>query len=105
MAGIAIVVGSAFIVLALIYRFTFGLRKRPGQTRQTQLVMLSLLGAGLLLIGATGLLDIALSKRVTTVGSITRLYRTTGKNASLSFTLVQNGGNSLWLTTSYTGSP
>ena len=48
------------ILAAVVYRFTFGLRKRPGQTSQTQIVMLTLIGSAILLISSTSLTDIAL---------------------------------------------
>jgi hypothetical protein len=94
----------ALILGALIYRFTFGLRKRPGQTSQTQFIMLTLIGSAMLILSATSLINIALSKTVATSGVITRHRISTGKNASTSFVLVPDMGDSVWLTCSYTGS-
>jgi uncharacterized membrane protein YjgN (DUF898 family) len=95
----------AFVLIfaAVIYRFTFGLRKRTGQTSQTQFVMLTLIGLAMLLLSATSLINIALSKRVSASGYITRHRVSTGKNASTSFVLLPENGNSVWLTCSYTG--
>jgi len=94
----------ALVLAAIIYRFTFGLRKRPGQTSQTQLVMLTLIGSAMLLMSATSLINIALSKTVSKNGIITRHRVSTGKNASTSFVLLTEKGDSIWLTCSYTGS-
>jgi hypothetical protein len=94
----------ALILGAISYRFTFGLRKRPEQTRQTQLVMLTLLGSAMLLLSVTSLTNIALSKTVASNGIITRHRVSTGKNASTSFVLVTESGDSVWLTCTYTGS-
>jgi hypothetical protein len=96
----------AFVLIfaAIIYRFTFGLRKQPGQTRLTQIVMMSLLGAAMLVISSTSLSDIALSKTIAANGIITRHRVSTGKNASTSFVLLTEGGDSVWLTCTYTGS-
>jgi hypothetical protein len=62
----------AFVLMfaAVVYRFTFGLRKRPGQTSETQFV------------------DIVLSKKISANGTITRHRVSAGKNASTSFVLV-----------------
>jgi hypothetical protein len=98
------IVAFALILMAVIYRFTFGLRKRPGQTSQTQFIMLSLIGSAMLLISATSLVDIALSTKVSASGLITRHRVSTGKNASTSFVLVPDIGSTVWLTCSYTGS-
>ncbi len=96
----------AFVLIlgAVVYRFTFGLRKRPGQTSQTKLVMLTLIGSAMLLISTTSLTNIALSKTVSANGIISRHRVSTGKNASTSFVLLTDNGDSVWLTCSYTGS-
>jgi hypothetical protein len=80
----------AFVLMfaAVVYRFTFGLRKRPGQTSETQFVMLMLIGSAMLLIGTTSLVDIVLSKKISANGTITRHRVSAGKNASTSFVLV-----------------
>ena len=102
------VIGSyifAFVLIfaAVIYRFTFGLRKRLGQARQTQFVMLTLIGLAMLLLSTTSLLNIALSKTVSASGYITKHRVSTGKNASTLFVLLPDNGSSVWLTCSYTG--
>jgi len=94
----------ALVLVAVIYRFTFGLRKRPGQTSQTQLVMLTLIGSGMLLMSTTSLTEIALSKIISSNGIVTRHRVTTGKNSHTSFVLLKEDGDSVWLTCSYTGS-
>jgi hypothetical protein len=94
---------SVLIFAAVVYRFTFGLRKRPGQTSQTQFVMLTLIGLAMLLLSTTSLINIALSKAVSASGYITRHRVSTGKNASTSFVLLPDNGSSVWLTCSYTG--
>jgi hypothetical protein len=93
----------ALVIGAVIYRVTFGLRKRPGQTGQTQIVMLTLIGSAMLLMSATSLTEIALSKTIAANGIITRHRVSTGKNASTSFVLLTESGDSVWLTCAYTG--
>src|ERR1700679_2327612 len=90
------ILAFVLILAAVIYRFTFGLRKRPGQTSQTQIVMLILIGSAMLLVSSTSLTNIALSKTVAANGIITRHRVSTGKNASTSCILLTESGTTLW---------
>lgn len=101
---VALILAVVLILSALVYRFTFGLRKRPDQTAKTQVFMLSTLGGGFLLLGLIAATDLMFSKRVHSEGIVTRLRKTTGKNASSSFLLWQPDGSRIWLDTDYVGS-
>lgn len=92
----------ACMLAAMVYRFTFGLRKIAGQTRKTQIVMLTLLGAGMSIVGVIQAFDIALSKAVVSDGWIERLTTTSGRNAHSSFVLVGREG-AVWLSDDYIG--
>jgi len=91
------------VLMALLYRFTFGLRKAPGQKRKTQFVMLTLLGSGILLLGATSIFDIASSKRLWTEGQVADLRKTTGKNSHSVFNVLAADGSNVEVNASYEG--
>jgi len=103
MEMIPIILACAFVVLALVYRFTFGLRKGPDQTKKTQIVMLYLLGSGLLLLGATMTYEIAASQRVLKEGVVASLRHTTGKGSHSIFSIVPIEGRIVWMNANYEG--
>jgi len=104
MEMVPIILACVFVVLALAYRITFGLRKGPDQTRKTQIVMLYLLGSGLLLVGATMTYEIAASNRVVKEGVVASLRQTTGKGSHSIFSVVPIEDKIVQVNANYKGS-